>query len=345
MMRESDTYKPIESPNYDFLTATRFLGFEDAIRLIIMIYIFLSFLLNLFIFFTIFYYKKNKQMSFSGIITCNILIINFLHALSYIFNWVFKNNETIVKIEDKMVNVGALLTSNPSSFGFCSTQGSLLIFSSICQEFLNNLLLGYIIWDGKQNKPIFILIFILLGYIFPASFAILLLVTGFIGINEKYCHFAKYKYKYDIELTGLINYFKNSDYNTCQLVFIFLRSLNFIITIFFLIKSIIYIYKTKYKDDKKEALISSFPTTFVIFFTSCIEIIFRIIFISSPDSESNLIGLYLILNTIDSLLLPLLFIIIYKLYQFWFCRDDNKIIDLDSSFQENIMPEEQKWDK
>jgi len=343
MMRESDTYKPIESPNYDFLTATRFLGFEDAIRLIIMIYIFLSFLLNLFIFFTIFYYKKNKHMSFSGIITCNILIINFLHALSYIFNWVFKNNDTVVNIGDKLVNVGALLTSNPSNFGFCYAQGSLLIFSSICQEFLNNLLLGYIIWDGKQNKPIFFLIFILLGYIFPASFAILLLVTGFIGINEKYCHLTKYTYIKDLK--GFFKYTEKSEYNICQLVLIFLRSLNLIITIFFLIKSIIYIYKTKYKDDKKEALISSIPTTFVIFFTSCIEIIFRIIFISSSESESNLIGLYLILNTIDSLFLPLLFIIIYKLYQFWFCRDDNKIIDLDSSFQENIMPEEQKWSK
>lgn len=343
MLLESLTYKAIEYSNYDYLNATRFLGFEDAIRFIIMIYIFLSFLLNLFILFTIFYYKRNKQMSFSGIITCNILIINFLHALSYIFNWVWKDNETVVNIGDEMVNVGALLTSNPSNFGLCSAQGCFLIFFSICQEFLNNLLLGYIIWDGKQNKPIFILIFILLGYIFPICFAILFFATGFIGINEKYCHFAKHMFV--IDLKGFVKYKQSIHYNTCQIIFISLRSLNFIITIFFLIKSIIYIYKTKYKDDKKEALISSFPTSFVIFFTSCIEIIFRIIFISSSDSESKLIGLYLILNTMDSLLLPLLFIIIYKLYQFWFCRDNNKIIDLDGSFQENIMPEEQKWSK
>ena len=325
----------ITNPNYDFFTAEKFLGFEDLTRFIIIIFIFLSFLLNLFIFFTIFYYKSKKQMSFSGIITCNILIINFLHTLSYIFNWVLKSNET----ETNIGNVGALLIGNPSNIALCSLQGCFLIFFSLCQEILNNLLLGYIIWNGKENKPIFILIFILLGYIFPACFVVLFFNFGFIGINEKYCYFAKYDIKLE---NGLVNYIIVKNYDICQGVLISLRSLNLIITILFLIKGIIYINKTNNKDHKKEALISSFPTAIVIFLTSFIEIIFRILFIISSKIENKCIGIYLILNTIDSFLLPLSFIIVYKLYQFWFCRDNDKNNDLDNSFQDSLLPEEQK---
>ena len=332
----------IENPNYSFLNATNFLGFEDPYRLIIIIYIFLSFLLNLFIFFTIFYYKRNKHMSFSGIITCNILIINFFHTFSYIFNWVIKKDETETIINNSSFNVGALLIGNPSNFILCSIQGCSLIVFSLCQEYLINLLLGYIIWNGKKNKPIFILIFVLLGYIFPVCFVVLFDLYGFIGINEKYCYFAKYNYDLD-SVKGSVIYKNNyNSYFICQIVFFIFRSLNFLMTIFFLIK-IYYKYKTENDDEKKETLISSLPTAIVICLTSCIEIIFRIIFMVSEENESKYIGIYLILNTIDSFLLPLSFIIVYKLYQFLFCRDDeNKNNDLDASFQDSLLPEEQK---
>jgi hypothetical protein len=281
-------------------------------------------------------------MSFSGIITCNILIINFFHTFSYIFNWVIKKNETETIINNSSFNVGALLIGNPSNFILCSIQGCSLIVFSLCQEYLINLLLGYIIWNGKKNKPIFILIFVLLGYIFPVCFVVLFDLYGFIGINEKYCYFAKYNYDID-SVKGSVIYKNNyNSYFICQIVFFIFRSLNFIMTIFFLIK-IYYKYKTENDDEKKETLISSLPTAIVICLTSCIEIVFRIIFMVSEENESKYIGLYLILNTIDSFLLPLSFIIVYKLYQFLFCRDDeNKNNDLDASFQDSLLPEEQK---
>ena len=347
MLLGNFTNNNIENPNYVFLNAKNFfLGFQDGYRLIIIIYLFLSFLLNLFIFFTIFKYKSNKQLSFSGIITCNILIINLFHTLSYIFNWVLKNNETTTKIDNNIINVGALLTSNPSDFTLCSIQGCFLIFFSLCQEYLINLLLGYIIWDGKKNKPIFILIFVLLGYIFPVCFVAVFAMNGFIGINEKYCFFAKYSFDINLE-KGSVKYDNNYGYNLCQIVYFAIRSLNFIITIIFLIK-LFFIYKNENNVQKKETLFSSLPTGIVICLTSCIEIIFRILFIVSKENESKFIGLYLLLNTIDSFLLPLSFIIVYKLYQF-LCfidndkDDENKNNDPDASFQEDsLLPEEEK---
>lgn len=326
----------IEDPNYDFFNAANFLG-ADYIRIILIIYIFLSFLLNLFIFFTIFYYKSKKKMSFSGFITCNILIINFLHTLSYIFNWVIKNNET----ETKIGKEGALLIGNLSNTAPCTIQGCSLIFFSLSQEILNNLLLGYIIFNGKENKPIFILIFALLGYIFPALFVGIFSLFNLIGINEKYCYFAKYTLDKDSEKNSF-KYIDNTNYNICQGVLFSLRSLNFIATILFLIKSIIYIIKADNKDHKRETLISSIPTAIVIFFTSFIELIFRILFMISSDNENKYIGTYLILNTIDSIFLPLSFIIEYKLYQFWFWRDNDKNNDFDNSFQDSLLPEDQK---
>ena len=338
----------IENPNYDFLNVENFFfGFQDWYRLIIIIYIFLSFLLNLFIFITIFKYKSNKQLSFSGIITCNILIINLVHTLSYIFNWVLKNDETTTKINNNSINVGALLTGNPSDFTLCSIQGYFLIFFSLCQEYLINLLLGYIIWDGKKNKPIFILIFVLLGYVFPVCFVISFAVNDFIGINEKYCFFAKYHINLE---KSSVKYENKNGYIYCQIVYFVIRSLNFITTIIFLIK-IFFIYKTENNKQKKETLISSLPTGIVICLTSCIEIIFRILFMVSKENESKYIGLYLILNTIDSILLPLSFIIVYKLYQILCCKDndkddENKNNDLDASFQEDsLLPEDEKSNK
>ena len=340
----------IENPNYVFLNVENFFfGFQDWYRLIIIIYIFLSLLLNLFIFFAIFKYKSNKQLSFSGIITCNILIINLFHTLSYIFNWVLKNNETTTKINNNIINVGALLTGNPSDFTICSIQGCCLIIFSLCQEYLINLLLGYIIWDGKKNKPIFILIFVLLGYIFPVCFAILFAIINFIGINEKYCFFAKYNFDINLEKDS-VKYENKYGYNLCQIVYFAFRSLNFIVTIIFLIK-IFFIYKTENDVQKKETLISSLPTGIVICLTSFIEIIFRILFIVSEENESKFIGLYLILNSIDSFLLPLSFIIVYKLYKFLCCKDndkddENKNNDFDASFQEDsLLPEEEKSNK
>ena len=327
----------IRDPNYDFFNAANFLG-ADYIRIIIIIYIFLSFLLNLFIFFTIFFYKSKKKMSFSGFITCNILIINFLHTLSYIFNWVIKNNET----ETKICKEGALLIGNVSNTALCTFQGCSLIFFSLCQEILNNLLLGYIIFNGKENKPIFILIFALLGYIFPALFVVVFSINDLIGINEKYCYFEKYKLSIVSEKNSF-KYIENTNYIICQGVLYSLRSLNFIGTILFLIKSIIYIIKADNKDHKRETLISSIPTAIVIFCSSFIELIFRILFMISSEIENKYIGTYLILNTIDSIFLPLSFIIDYKLYQFWFCRDNDKNNnDLDTSFQDSLLPEDQK---
>lgn len=348
MLLEATTNNIIENPNYGLFNAADFFGFGgDAIRLVVMLYIFFSFLLNLFIFFTIFYYKSNKHMSFSGFITCNILIINFLHTLSYIINWVLKDETTKTLIDDDSVNVGALLSGNPSNYVSCSFQGVSLIFLSLSQEILNNLLLGFIIFDGNKNKPIFILVLVLLGYIFPACLPILFLIFDLIGINEKYCFIAKYMY--DLE-TDLVKYKYNYYYDVCQIVFLILRILNFIVAIIFLIMAIKYIYKTKDKDIKTENLISSFPTAIVIFFTSGIDIIFRIIFVASQESESQYTGLYLILNTVDSLLLPLSFIIVYKLYKFWFYRDndkddENKNNDLDTSIQDGLFPQEQKEKK
>ena len=78
----------------------------------------------------------------------------------------------------------------------------------------------------------------------------------------------------------------------------------------------------KENDKKKEKLISALPVVLITFFTLLVFIIFRIICFIDSKLEEKYNGVYLVLNTVDSILLPLSFAITHELYRYFLCCSD-----------------------
>ena len=87
--------KNITDPNYSLMSLEDFFGIKDPVRLVIIIYIFISLILNIFIFVivSIIHFKK-KVFSLGILVTCAILFVNFAHTFAYFFQWVIKDNTT-----------------------------------------------------------------------------------------------------------------------------------------------------------------------------------------------------------------------------------------------------------
>ena len=127
----------IKNGNYSFFSVELFFGIGDPIRLVKMIHILLNFILLLLILISIIKNRK-RRLSISLKLTANILIINFMHTLSYIINWV-TNLDNAYTIENDYKIGGLLVGSPPYSLGVCEFQGFMLIFTSLSQDILINI--------------------------------------------------------------------------------------------------------------------------------------------------------------------------------------------------------------
>ena len=98
----------------------------------------------------------------------------------------------------------------------------------------------------------------------------------------------------------------------------------------------------KENDKKKEKLISALPVVLITFFTLLVFIIFRIICFIDSELEEEYNGVYLVLNTVDSILLPLSFAITHELYRYFLCCSNRSILDAnenDSTLEiDNFLP-------
>ena len=327
----------ITNKNYDFFSTDYFFGLDDdPTRLIIMIFILISFILTIFIIFMLRNYRKNRDFtsfSLSGVLSLNILIENFLRTFSYIFNWLIKNDNTKFN-ED---NVGALLNGNPSDFNLCILQGFFLLFLSISQDIIINIFFSFVNMEQRQIKHLYIIILLIAGYIFPACVTIYYYKFDMIGINEKFCYIEKYSF--DI-IDDEVTYEKQKDYKIYILYIFLIRSFNFLLTLIFITKAMIYLKNSKKDENDKKAgkLISSLPVIFVSCFTLFIELIFRILSFIDIEFEEKLVGIYVIMNSIDSILLPLAFFLKHKIYRYFCCclttKNDNNDGNNDSSIKD-----------
>ena len=341
--------------NYNLFSIKDFFGINDVTRLIILIFIFISLILNIIIVTILIKRKKSNKksvFSLSGILTLNILIVNFLHTISYIFNWVIKNDTTEFHKPNKIpINVGGLLVGNPSNYKPCLLQGFLLIFFSMSQDFIINIFFAFVNMDGKEKRFIFILVILIAGYIFPFCITLIYSNLKLIGINEKVCYIAKYSYKID-DKTGEVQYFPEKNYNYFKAIIFSIRGLNLILTLFFIIRAIRYIQRSEKKDRKADKLISSLPVISVAFFTLSIYLIFRIVFFVDSRLEEKYMDIYLLLNSVDAVLLPIVFFINHGIYRYFCCccpeiRYESDNYDNDTSIKdeiilENIIPKDEK---
>ena len=320
-MLDNISNNSIYNKDYDYFSVKNFIGGSgDPIRLIVIIFIFLSFILNVIIINILSCYRKKREFSLSGLLTLNILIVNFLHTLSYIFNWIMKNDEIkneIAKYKSD-VEVGALLKGNPSHFGFCQTQGFFLIFLSLSQDIIIIIFFAFINIEGKEKKLLALIILIFGGYIPPFLITLFFYKFDLIGLNEKFCYISKY-YFYLNDKNSQVIYEEEKNYKFFILIIFILRLSNFILTFFFVIKGIGYMKWAKKSDKKREILKYSFPVVLIAIFTLFVDLVFKIMSLFDHKLEEKYIELYIILNSIDSILLPLAFSIRHKIYIFICC--------------------------
>ena len=327
----------IEDPNYDFMNASNFFtGSDDSFRLVIIIYIFISFLLNSVILFTICSYKRRKEFSITGLLTWNILLINFFHTLFYMLNWLIKNELTETILDNgQSVNIGGLLLGNPNNFGICKIQAFFLITLSISQDIIINIFFVHISLKGKKaNSHFFTLTLIIAGYIFPSGLSVIFYHLDILGISDKFCYFSKYSFNIS---QNKVEYFKYGKYKLFLAIIFLIRLLNFMLNFILFFRGIRYIKKGK-SERKRAKIKSGLPVIAVTTFTLIIDLLYKFLSIIDSDLENYLVGVYLIINTADSILLPLAFSVehhIYSYYMYLCCSINTKYFNNNNNSTDN----------
>lgn len=301
--------KNITDPNYSLFSIESFFGGTDIIRLIIIIYIFLSFILNVlnFIVIGIKQYRK-KQMSIVIIVTCSFLLVNFIHTTAYLFEWVLKDEDIILNITkgNKNDDVGGLLIGNPSSFFPCYAQAFILISSSISQDFIINTFFYMInlseVELGKNILKISLLLLIF-GLVFPIGFTLVYLFSGVLGINDKFCYVKKFNFQI---INNRVDYTFFEYFQIWVMIIYGIRVINFFITLILLIRIIKYVNN---ENKSKVYIFKSIIIPIIQLFTIFIGVIYRLLNLSNSFKSSEIAWLYLALNTSDGILFPLIFLI------------------------------------
>ena len=262
-------------------------------RLIVLCFCLISFLLNLIIVISI-CVAKNKKISIIMRITGSILVVNFINILSYTFQWVLckkeyeENNNIMYSIK--------LLFTNSDKLNLCNFQSFIMLASALSQDYFV-IFFFYIVNKKNIIKVTYINLFTFLSVLVPILISSLLLVLEAFGVSENFCYIKKYEYVDN-------NNFKDYDKYIYFFIFIYtLRGINFGISIFLLIKIIKYISKEK----NFSYIINKLSILFIQLFKLFIILFYRISNIFWKDYPDILRQLYIILSTLDGLLLPLAF--------------------------------------
>jgi hypothetical protein len=311
-----------DAVDMNYSTVSVFFGISDLYRLIVNILAIISFVLNSIIMFITCNQKKDKVYSLSGILTWNILLFNFLHTCSYIINWFTKFGT-----ENEGINIGYLLFNT----AFCKIQAFCLIFFSISQDILMNVLFSYVIFEEKNRRYLFFIILGFAGYFFPFMVTIFFYRLDILGIDEQYCYISKYFFLEDqIESGKEIEYITKhniSYYIYYKIIIAMIRGINFFISFIFIIKAIKYIKRNerskkekKEKPNKKKERIRSFlPLVFIGFTVLFFYLVFEIISIIKSEFGATRTRIYLIINCLESVLLPFAFSYKHNIYIYLFC--------------------------
>ncbi len=312
----------IKSGNYDFFSIRTFFGFDDFIRFIKIIYLLINIILDIIILISIIKTKKLKS-SVALQLKGNILIINFIHTLSYTINWVTNiSYDKGYKLKDEdnhIYNIGGLLIGNPTNyFWVCKTQAFMIIFSSISQD-LVIIIFFYIINRTKIPKiKTLKLITISLGYFLPFIIAFIYLCFDGLGLNDRYCYIKKFDFS---ENSG---YNINPNFDSLITIIYTIRAINLSISICLIIKIIMYIktYKLTNLYIIKTSSILIIQTT-----TITIGLIYRISHFLAKDNNIFFSNLFLFINTMDGILYPLYFCLSNGIFGYFFC---NKLLKHDN---------------
>jgi len=315
----------ITNPNYDLFSVKDFFGLHSFTRMTILIFIVISFILNIFIFLSIIR-SQRKTVSVGLFILSSILFINFIHILSYLPEWVIKEikigNET-KKISEPtktrnndIINVGGLLIGNINSFGWCNAQSILLILSSISQDILINIFYFILNMSYQPKVKDVFLVSLALGIIFPLIFSLVLFFVDALGINDHFCYVKKFEFTKPIQNIG-IDYSEYHNYTDYSLLIILIKFINLIYSLYLLVKIVKYIKLHKLGFGY---IFKFFIYLFIQIFTIIIGIGYGVISVISMKLGEKLSDIYIILNSLDSILFPLFYSLSYGVYKHLCCK-------------------------
>ena len=280
-------------------------------RIIIIIYIILSFIFNLIIIISIFIFK-NKNISLILRVTLSILIVNFINIFSYSFQWV--NYRDKIEYNNNRYYIIKLLSGNSNNLDTCKLQSFLILFSSVSQDYLI-ILFVYIVNKRTVIKSMLTNILIIVSIFIPLFIALLFAALDGLGVNDDFCYIKKYaKTNVIINNTGYNDneiYKSYKYFHIISIILYTLRIINFTITVLFLIKIIKYITKEKaniYLLNKLHIFFIQLFKLFIIFSYR----LFNLIFENYPD---DLRKIYNLLSSIDGVLIPLAYLYSNGIFQ------------------------------
>ena len=319
-LEEKNISQEIREGNYDFFSVQNFF-FADVFRLIKFIIIIISFILNLLLILSYIKTKYSKKIktgknSFSFILIINILIANFIHTFSYLLNWMLFVNDDYYeydfKEDERIFHIGALLIGNPHDLWACSMQGFLMVYSSLSQDTLINILFYFVSGSVITGKLKLRLVLIILGYGIPLLISFVYLLTDNIGINFRYCFVKRFSFD-DKE-----KYFFNDNYMAVTTLLYAIRGANLIISSLYLCKIIKYVKK---EELNKMSIISSITILVTQIIIISFELINMVCDYIIDDSDLLIISDILIsINTLDGIIFPLIFSLSNSTFKNLFCK-------------------------
>ena len=300
--------------NYNFDVSKYFFN-ADIIRLIIIIFIIISFIVNVLYFITSLKTKfKDEILQINLILTRNILFINFLHKFSYLYEWVLQNvdnesslyvnkdNGEIGTIENKddknYFRIGGLLVGNMYKMEACKAQGFFLVFTSLSQDILI-LILFYMINKSTRLSKAKTCIFLSVGYLCSFIISIIYLSVNGLGLNDKYCFIKKFIFD-EKQLDK--PYQMNSNFILMIIIYYLIRLIFIIIICILLYKIVQYIKKNEYGKGYLSRL-----SSFLLFkiFSIAFGIMYRIGGMINEKFSRDFVDIFLIVNNLDALVFPL----------------------------------------
>ena len=309
--------KNIYYGNYSLFTTKSFFGLDDPVRFIKIIYMFINIILNSIIILVIFIRKKKKFAA--GIeLTSNLLIVNFIHTLSYLIQWVIKSDDVKITItnDGTKYSIGGLLIGNLKNLSMCNIQGFLLICSSISQDCLINVFF-YLVNRSSPPSLLYIRVSVILGYVFPFLFAILYLSIGAIGINDRFCYVKKFKFDL-INQDNFYEYSYNKSFEIYVSIIYIFRTINLGISVYLFIKILKYV---RDNNINKKYILKSSMILIIQMATLSLGLIYRLSAVFKKNSFSeSFSGVFLLINTIDGILIPLSYSLSNGIYSILYYR-------------------------
>ena len=292
----------------------------DIIRLIIIIFIIISFIVNVLYFITSLKTKFNKEIhQINLILTRNILFINFLHIFSYLYEWVLQNvdNESSLylskedgsmgskesKDDKNYIQIGALLVGNMYNMEACKAQGFFLVFTSLSQDIII-VILFYMVNKSTRLSQAKTYIFLFAGYLCSFIISIIYLsVDNGLGLNDKYCFIKKFVFEEEKDEEHVIKTYKiNSNFKVMIIIYYIIRLIFIITSSCLLYKIVKYIRKKGYG---KGYLIRLSSFLLLQIFTIAFGIMYRIGGMINEKFSRDFVDIFIIVSNLDGLVFPL----------------------------------------